>query len=130
LARNVSARQESSLEAILSGLLLVGGGNIAGDQERVHDALILANAVAEHAAMIAVVVNAPLHGDGIAGRVSNDRGGPPAGSGGVVVNAHTSIVTTYTTSPHCRHVQVGPGRYWFKDCALGTSVRAGLEISY
>jgi len=72
LARNVGALECSGFEAFFGCLLLSFGGQIARGQELVYECLVLADAVCEHAAMIAVVVDTPLDIDRIAGGVRDD----------------------------------------------------------
>ena len=63
LAVDVGALQEALLEAVLGLLLLRLGGRVVRLQELVDDLLVLADTVAEHAAVVAVVVETPHHFD-------------------------------------------------------------------
>ena len=60
LARNVGAVERASFEACFGGLLLGLSRDVAGCNQFVDELLVLANAVGEHASMVAVVVDAPL----------------------------------------------------------------------
>lgn len=92
LALDVCAWQHALLEAVLRGLLLLEGGQVVGVEKLVDDGLVLADAVGEHASVVAVVVDAPLDVNDIAGFVCRDRGLAPVGAGLVVVDTYTGVV--------------------------------------
>lgn len=94
LAVNVSAREKSLLEAVFGSLLLFIGGEIVRVEELVDDSLVLADAVREHSAVVAVVVDAPLNIDDLAGRVRGYDFVPPVRRWLVVVKAHAGVVPT------------------------------------
>lgn len=66
LPAHIRAAQCPRLEAILGSLLLSVGREIARGEELVHEALVLADAVAEHPAVVAIVIDAPLDVDDLA----------------------------------------------------------------
>lgn len=108
LPGDVGTRQDAGLEAVLGGLLVVVGGRVGGVQELGDDAVVLAEAVGEHAAVVTVGVEAPDDVDGVARSIGLDDLAAPVGSGRVVVDADSGIVTTYTTSANRGRVQVRP----------------------
>ena len=60
LAGDVGAVERAGFEACFGGLLLSLGWDVAGREELVDELLVLANAVGEHASVVAVVVDAPF----------------------------------------------------------------------
>lgn len=96
LPSNISALQLTSLEAIFSSLLLRLRRKVPGRQKFVDESLILADAVAEHATVVTIGVEAPLHIDHIAGFVGDDRLRTPARTGLVVVDGDPGVVSAWT----------------------------------
>ncbi len=126
LAVDVVAVEEALLEAVLGGLLLRVGGQIARVKELVDELLVLADAVREHAAVVPVVVDAPLDLDDLAGPVGRDGSGAPRGARLVVVDADARVVAAGPVAAHDGGVEVRPRRYWLLDGALGAGIGAGL----
>lgn len=60
LAGDVGAVESAGFEACFGGLLLGLGWDVAGCEEFVDELLVLADAVGEHASVVAVVVDAPF----------------------------------------------------------------------
>jgi hypothetical protein len=60
LAGDIGAVERAGFEACFGGLLLCLGWYVAGREEFVDELLVLADAVGEHASVVAVVVNAPF----------------------------------------------------------------------
>lgn len=125
---DISARQGASPEAVFCSLLFSLGGQVPGRQELVHECLVLADAIAKHATVVAIVVDAPLHINYIAALVGNDRRRSPAGSGLVVVDTDTGVVSAWACAPNLGRVEVGPGRDGLEDGALGTCVWSSLSV--
>lgn len=123
---DIRARQEAGFEAVLRGLLLRLSRQIRRVEQFVDNALVLADAVAEHAAVVAVVVDAPLHFDLLAGGVGGDWFGTPVVGGLVVVDAVAGVVAAGSAATDGGGVEVWPGRDGFEDGAFGTGVHAGL----
>lgn len=108
LAINVRALQLTFQETVLGGLLLGLGGEVAGVQELVDQGLVLADPVGEHAAVVAVVVDAPLHLDHVAGGVGLHDLIAPAVAGLVVVDADAGVVAAGSAAADLRGFEVGP----------------------
>lgn len=104
LAVDTCAWQESGLKAILSGLLLVICGKIAWVQELFHNILVLADTVREHAAVVTIGINAPLHINHLAGSICGDSSIPPILSRLVVVDTNASIVAARAGSANRRGI--------------------------
>ena len=62
LARNIGAVERASLEAFFSGLLLGLSRDVARRNQFVDERLVLADAVGEHASVVAIVVDTPFPG--------------------------------------------------------------------
>jgi hypothetical protein len=60
LAGDIGAVERAGFEACFGGLLLGLGWDVAGGEEFVDELLVLADAVGEHASVVAVVVDAPF----------------------------------------------------------------------
>ena len=60
LAGNIGAVERASFEAGFCGLLLGLSRNVARRNQLVDELLVLADAIGEHASVVAVVVNTPL----------------------------------------------------------------------
>ena len=123
---NIPATQDALIEAVLGRLLLRVGGEVGGVGELVDEGLVLADAVGEHAAVVAVVVDAPLDGDDVARRVGLDDFVAPGLAGLVVVDAHAGVVAAGAAAANGGGVEVGPRCNRFQDGALGAGVSAGL----
>lgn len=123
---DIRARQEAGFEAVLRGLLLRLSWQVRRVQQFVNDALVLTDAIAEHAAVVTVVVDAPLHFDLLAGGVGGDWFGAPVTARLVVVDAIAGIVPAGTAATDSGGVEVGPERDGFQDGAFRTGVHAGL----
>lgn len=122
LARDISAVQRACQETVLRGLLLGVSGKVTWRQEFVDEILVFAYAVAEHAPVVAVVVNAPLNFDNVSGIVGYDWCVAPVGRGLVVVYADTGVVATGTAPSYLCGGEIGPRGYGLEDGALGTRV--------
>jgi hypothetical protein len=103
-------------------LLFRVGGEVARVQELVDKVLIFANAVAEHAPVITVIVHAPLHFDNISGSVGYHGSISPVGSRLIVVYANPSIVTTGTTPAYLCSGNIRPGGNGLEDSAFRTRI--------
>jgi len=86
--------------------------------------LVLADAVREHAAVVAVVVKTPLHVDDVAGLVGRDCSLAPDVARLVVVDRYTGIVAAGTGATDRSGVKSGPGGYGLEDGAFGAGVFA------
>lgn len=126
LAINVSAGKKSFLETIFSSLLLSFGGDVVWVKKLVDDALVLTDAIGVHAPMVAVVINAPLDIDNLAGLVGGDGLFAPVGAGPVVVDADSGVVAAWARSSDFGGVEVWPGGDGLEDGALGACIWAGL----
>lgn len=62
LARNIGAVERASFEAFFSGLLLGLSRDVARRNQFVDELLVLADAVGEHASVVAIVVDTPFPG--------------------------------------------------------------------
>lgn len=60
LAGDIGAVERAGFEAGFGGLLLGLSRDVAGGDQLVDELLVLADAVGEHASVVAVVVDAPL----------------------------------------------------------------------
>ena len=129
LSRHVGTRESPGLKAVLCGLFLGVGGEVARGRELVHQGLVLADPVREHTAVVAVVVNTPLDVDNLTGRVGRNNRVTPVGARLIVVDAHAGVVATNTASAHRCSVQVGPRTDWLKNRALGARIETGLSAS-
>ncbi len=110
-------------------MLLSFGGQVAWIQELIDGGLILAEAVGEHAAVVAVVVDTPLNIDSVAGLVGLDGFLAPVCAGLVVVDTDALVVSARShTSNRCL-VESGPSIYGLKDSALWASIGASLCLN-
>jgi hypothetical protein len=91
-AVHVCAGQNPGFETVFGGLLLGVGGDVPGDYERGCEGGVFADPVAEHATVVAIVVDAPLDGDDLPGGIGCDGCEAPVAGGVVVVDAHASVV--------------------------------------
>jgi hypothetical protein len=98
LPRHIRAAQLALKETILSSLFLLIRRDVPRSQEKVNKRLVLADAVREHAAVVAVVVDAPLHLDDVAGGICDDGLVAPVVGGLVVVDAYAGIVAAGSAS--------------------------------
>lgn len=128
LPGNIGAVEGAGLEAVLGSLLLGVGWDVSGSQELVDEGLVLADTPTEHAAMVSVVINAPLHIDDLARRVGDNGRVSPVGGWRVVVNADTGIVAARTTPADWCSGKIWPRRNGFENVAFGTSIDAGLGL--
>lgn len=96
------------------------GGEVARGQELVDEILVLADAVAEHATMVTVGVNAPLHCDGISSIVCCHRSASPSICGPVIVYADAGIVAARTASAYRCSGEIRPGGNGLEDSAFRT----------
>jgi len=96
LPSNISALQLTSLEAVFSSLLLRFRRKITRCQKFVDESLILADAVAEHATMVTIGIEAPLYIDDITGLVGDDGLRTPARTGLIVIDGHAGVVSART----------------------------------
>lgn len=78
--------------------------------------------------MVAVVVDAPLDVDDVAGGVGLDGRGAPGAGGEVVVDAVAGVVAAGAGAADGGSVEVGPGLYGLEDLALWAGVRAVLYV--
>jgi hypothetical protein len=120
--------KKTFVKAGLGCLLLRLGWQVIRIQEFVHDVLILADTVAEHATVITVVVNTPHNVNDITRCVSLDHLFAPVTAGLVVVDAHTGIVSAGSATANWGHVEIGPRGNRLEDGALGTCVNSSLNI--
>jgi hypothetical protein len=72
LSRHIRTLQLTSLETFLCSLLLCLSRQVSRRQELVYESLVLTDSVSEHAAMVTVSIQTPLHIDHIASLVSYD----------------------------------------------------------
>ena len=96
LSSDISALQFTSLEAVFSSLLLGLRRKVPRRQKFVNEGLILADAVAEHATMVTIGIEAPLYIHDIARFVGDDRLRTPARTGLVVVDGYAGVVPART----------------------------------
>lgn len=89
-------------------MLLLIGGSVSGGQKFVNDGLVLANAITKHAAMVSVVVNAPLYVDDVPRLVGGYWGVAPVARGDIIVNVDSGIETAWAASTDCRGFYVRP----------------------
>jgi hypothetical protein len=128
LAINISARKETLFKAIFSSLLLSFSGDIARIKKLVDNVLVLTDTIGVHASMVAIVVNAPLDIDNLAGLVGGDGFFSPVGAGLVVVDADPGVVAAWARASDFGGVEVWPGCDGLKDGALGACIWAGLSL--
>lgn len=119
LTRDIRTIQRPSFKTIFSGLLLGICWYVSRSQERVDDVLILADSIAEHASMVAVVVETPLNFNSVSGRVGDDWFGAPISAGIVVINADAGIVATWATATDLGGSEVRPRGDRLEDSTLG-----------
>jgi hypothetical protein len=98
LPAHISAWECTLFEAGLCSLLLSIRREIPRHQELVDERLVLANAVGEHAAVVAVVVNTPLDINHITTFVGDHWCRTPARSRLIVIHTDASIVTARPTA--------------------------------
>jgi len=108
LSCNVRAGQETSFETILGSLLFVVGRDIAWSKELVDDGLVLADAVAEHAAVVSVMVHTPLNSDSVASGVGDYRGVSPVCCRSVIVDTDACVVATRSAATNRCDIEVRP----------------------
>lgn len=106
---NIRTLQLALQETVLGGLLLVLCREVVRVQELVDQGLVLADAVGEHAAVVAVIVDAPLHLDHVAGRIGLHDLIAPVVAGLVVVDAHAGVVAAGSAAADLGAFEVGPG---------------------
>lgn len=102
LAQDIRTIQRSNLKTILRGLLLCISRQISRCDKRVDDRLVLADPVREHAAVVTIVTDAPLHSDRVAAGVGHDWRVAPVCGGLVVVDAHAGVVAAGSGTTDCR----------------------------
>jgi hypothetical protein len=124
LAADVGAGQLALREAVFGCLFLRISGQIPGRGEFVDEGLVLADAVREHAAVVAVVVETPLHIDDVAGLIGRNGGLAPDVAGLVVVDGYASIVAAGARAADEGGVEGGPGSYRLEDSTFGAGVFA------
>ena len=122
LAINPSAGEESLLKAVLSRLLFGVSREVVGVEELVNQLLVLADTVTEHAAVIAVVINAPLHVDHLA-LLEGLHDIAPVGSRAVVVSRGAGAVATRAAAANWSGGNVGPRGHWLQDRTLSEKRR-------
>lgn len=127
MPRDIGALEFAIEKAVLGSLLLGIGGQVVGVGEEVHEGLVAADTVGEHATVVAVVVDAPLDFDDLVRRVSGHDRLAPVGAGLVVVNANASVVATRSAATYRGGFNVGPSSDGFEDGAFGTGVDASLR---
>jgi hypothetical protein len=128
LSRDIGALELSSLEAVLCCLLLCFSRKVPRSQQLVNDSLVLADPIGEHATVVTVGIDTPLHIDYVASIVGDDGLRAPARSGLIVVNGHTSVVPAGTRATHGCGVEIGPCCYRLKDGALWARVGSRLKM--
>jgi len=80
--------------------------------------------------VVAVVVDAPLDVDGLAGRVLGDRSvAPEAGARLVVVDADAGVVSARSAAAGRGSLEVGPRRDGLEDGALRAGVDTRLFVA-
>lgn len=109
LSINIRTLQLALQEAVLGGLFLGLGREVRRVQELVDQCLVLTDAVGEHAAVVAVVVDAPLHLDHVAGGVGLHDLVAPAVAGLVVVDADAGVVSAGSAAADLWAFKFGPG---------------------
>jgi hypothetical protein len=122
LPGNIGTVESSCLEAVFSSLLLGISWEVPRGQEFVNKTLVLADAVAEHPAMVSVMINTPLHIDHIASFVGCNRCTSPVRAWLVVVNADTGIVTARTTPADLCGSKIWPRTDRLEDSAFGARI--------
>ena len=127
LAIDIRAGQQTCVKAILSSLLLLLSGEVIRVEELVDNSLVLTDPVGEHAAMVAVVVDTPLHFNLFASTVGLHSIGAPVSGWLVVVDTITGVVTTGSAAADWCGVEVGPGGDGFEDRTFRARVDTGLE---
>lgn len=125
---NIRAAKQPLVETILRRLLLLLSRHVLRIQELVDNLLILADAVREHAAVVAVMIDAPLHLDDLTGRVDGCRLGAPVGGGLVVVNVYPGVETAGAAAADGSGVEVWPGGDGLEDHAFRAGVLSGLGV--
>ena len=125
---HIRAAQKPLLEAILGLLLFLLGGLVVRVEELVHNVLILADAVGEHAAVVAVVVDAPLDVDDLASGVGGDGLGAPGAGGEVIVDVNTGVVAAGAGAADGGGVEIRPGLNGLENLALWAGVRTILDL--
>ena len=126
MAGHVGARKRASLKAVFGGLLLGFGGKISGRDELVDEGLVLTDAVAEHAAVVAVVIDAPLDIDDLASRVGDHGRVAPFCGWLVVVDADSGVVSARATPARSSYIQVWPRGNRLQDGAFRAGIDPGL----
>jgi hypothetical protein len=114
LPADASTRQYASLEAIFSSLLLGFGWKIVGIEKLVDYSLILADAVANHASVIAICINAHLDVDNVPSLVGHKRCAP-TWTRLIVVDAYASVISARSAATDFGSVDIGPSRHWLED---------------
>mmetsp|Transcript_7717 Transcript_7717/g.13020 ORF Transcript_7717/g.13020 Transcript_7717/m.13020 type:complete len:202 (-) Transcript_7717:117-722(-) len=109
LPGHIGAFQNTSLEAVLQSCHLRLVGCVRGVDELGHDAVVLTDAVAVHAAVVRNVGHAPLHINDVAGIVGRHHVAPAVL--GVVPVGLQLVVGLHATGPHIRdgHTRLGEG---------------------
>lgn len=131
LAGNIRAAQSTRFEAVLGSLLLRFRREIPRRQEPVDEGLVLTDAIAKHASVVTIVVDAPLDVDNLARSVDGDGGCSPVAGGLVVVDGHAGVVAAGPATAYGCNVEIGPRGYRFKDAAFWAAVQPGLaEVSF
>lgn len=120
LSWNVCAFKKSFLEAVFGSLILDICRKISRSQEFIDKSLILAYTPTEHAAVIAVVVYAPLDLHNITRSICGDRCVSPAGSWFIVIDAGSCIPSTRTTLANLCLGKIWPSNYRLEDSAFRT----------
>lgn len=128
LSCNIGALQCSSLEAVFCRFLFGLRWKVAWCQELINQGLILAYAVCKHAAMVTVVIDAPLHIYSVASCVCDDGLRSPSWPWLVIVDGNSSVVSAWTTATNGCSIEIRPCRDRFEDRALGARVCASLSI--
>jgi hypothetical protein len=125
LPADASTRQYASLEAILSSLLLGFGWKIVGIEEFIDYSLILADAVANHASVIAICIDAHLDVDNVPSIVSHKRCAP-TWTGLIIVDAYASVISARSAATDFGSVDIGPSCHWLEDGTFRACIGTGL----
>lgn len=127
-AGHIGTGEETRVETIFRGLFFGRRGHVACSDEFVHEGLVLTDAPAEHAAVVAVVVHAPLDVDGLPGCVGGDGCVTPVCGGVIVVDADASVVAAGTAASNWCGVEIGPRGDGLENGTFGTCVDANLRL--
>lgn len=123
---DIGTGEKALLETLLGLILLLLSGEIVRIEEFVDYLLILTDAVTEHPAVIAVVVQTPHYLDLLARFVGLDRLRTPCAARLVVVDADARVVAARSAAVYGGFVKCWPRCYGLENGAFGAGVVTGL----